>query len=131
MAPPLIRRRFNVFGLIYIQLSCSQLMFIKWLQDHMLPCPFKYITGIDCPGCGFQRSVLAMVQGDLHKSFLFYPPAIPLIIYFAYGAADGIFKLDTKNHLIKKTGFILVSTLVLVSYSLKLYGIYIHYKGSI
>jgi hypothetical protein len=97
----------------------------------MLPCPFKYITSIDCPGCGFQRSVVALIQGDLHKSFLFYPPAIPLLIFFSYGIADSFFKLDTKKQLVKKTGFMIVGTIILVSYCYKLYSIYIDHKVSI
>jgi hypothetical protein len=97
----------------------------------MLPCPFKYVTGIDCPGCGFQRAVLAMMQGNLHKSFLFYPPAIPLLIFFAYGMADNFFKLDTKKQLVKKTGFVIVGTIILVSYCFKLYSIYADHKVSI
>jgi hypothetical protein len=97
----------------------------------MLPCPFKYITGIDCPGCGFQRSVLALIQGDLHKSLLYYPPAIPLILFFAYGIADQFFNLDTQKHLVKKTGYMIVGTIILVSYCIKLYSIYNHYKVSI
>jgi hypothetical protein len=96
----------------------------------LLPCPFKYLTGIDCPGCGFQRSVIALIQGDLHKSFLFYPPAIPLILFFAYGLADKVFKLDTKNSHVKKTGYIIVATIILISYSAKLYNIYIYHKLS-
>ena len=115
----------------YIQYSCSNLVFTKWLQEHLLPCPFKYITGIDCPGCGFQRSVIALIQGDLHKSLQFYPPAIPLILFFAYGIADRRFNLDTKNSLVKKTGYMIVGTIILVSYCIKMYGIYKGYKLSI
>ena len=107
-----------------IVLSCSHLVFIKWLQDHLLACPFKYLTGIDCPGCGFQRSVIALMQGEVDKSFFFYPPAIPLIIFFAYGIADRFYNLDTKNHWVKKTGFMIVGAIILTSYCVKLYGIY-------
>lgn len=100
--------------------------FVQWLQSHMLPCPFKYFTGIDCPGCGFQRSVLALVQGNFHQSFALYPPAIPLLLFFAYGILERRFKLDTNNEMIKKTGFIIVGSIVLVSYCIKMYGLYRH-----
>ncbi|WP_040299311.1 DUF2752 domain-containing protein [Arcticibacter svalbardensis] len=53
---------------------------IHWLQNHLLPCPFKYLTGIDCPGCGFQRSVVALLQCNLHESLEIYPATIPILI---------------------------------------------------
>ncbi len=107
------------------------LIFIKWLQGHLLPCPFKYMTGIDCPGCGFQRAVIALIQGDLEKSFLFYPPAIPLLIFFAYSLADRSFNLDTKNHSVRKTLYIVVGIIILTSYGIKLYHIGLYHKLSI
>jgi hypothetical protein len=106
------------------------LLFIKWLQGHLLPCPFKYLTGIDCPGCGFQRSVLALVQGDVHQSFTLYPPAIPLLLFFAYGIADRVFKLDTKNEAIKKTLYLLIGSMMLICYGIKMYHIYTHQSVS-
>lgn len=117
-----------MFDLLIIQSSGGQLVFMHWLQEHLLPCPFRYFTGIDCPGCGFQRAVIALIQGDLHKSFQIYPPAIPLLLFFAYGITDRRFKLDTKNEVIKKTGFIIVGTIIMVSYCIKMYDIY---KGHI
>ncbi|HVW14816.1 MAG TPA: DUF2752 domain-containing protein [Mucilaginibacter sp.] len=112
-----------------IHAPCFHLGFLKWLQGHLLICPFKYLTGIDCPGCGFQRSVLALVQGDMHQSFALYPPAIPLLLFFLYGIADGIFKLDTKTGAVKKTLFVIVGSMVLVSYGVKMYRIYAHYRA--
>lgn len=46
----------------------------------MFPCIYKQLFGIDCPFCGFQRSVIALLKGDFADSFIFYPPLIPLII---------------------------------------------------
>lgn len=111
-----------------LNVFCSRLAFINWLQNHLLPCPFKYLTGIDCPGCGFQRSVLELMQGNFHKSFLLYPPAIPLLLFFAYGLADRFLKLDTQKNTVKKTLFIITGYIVLVSYSIKLLNLYGHYK---
>ncbi|MES2064153.1 MAG: DUF2752 domain-containing protein [Bacteroidota bacterium] len=92
----------------------------SWLKAHLLPCPFKYITGIDCPGCGFQRSLLALLNGDVHQSFLLYPPAIPLLIMAVWWLADSVFKLDTRKSLVKKTMFIVVALIITVSYALKM-----------
>ena len=107
------------------------MLFVQWLREHLLPCPFKYFTGIDCPGCGFQRSVIALIQGDLHESLHIYPPAIPLLLLFAYGILDRRFKLDTKNEVIKKTCGMIVGTIIIVSYCIKMYGIYKGYNVSI
>ena len=107
-----------------MQYSRGHLLFIQWLREHLLPCPFKYFTHIDCPGCGFQRSVIVLIQGDLHKSLQLYPPAIPLLLLFAYGVLDRRFKLDTKNELVKKTCYMMVGAIIIVSYCIKMYALY-------
>jgi hypothetical protein len=99
--------------------SCSPL-FINWLQDHLLLCPFKYLTGIDCPGCGFQRSVLALLKGNMHESFTLYPPTIPLLIAAVWWLADSFFKLDTSKSTVKKAMFIVTALIIAVNYTLKL-----------
>ena len=113
---------------INIHAPCNQLVFVQWLQGHLLPCPFKYVTGIDCPGCGFQRAVLALIQGNLHQSFIIYPPAIPLLAFFVYGVADKYFKLDTSKNVVKKALFVFTGSIVLISYGIKMWGLYGHYK---
>ncbi|MEN0055245.1 MAG: DUF2752 domain-containing protein [Mucilaginibacter sp.] len=114
----------------HIKIFCSQLGLVHWLQNHLIACPFKYITGIDCPGCGFQRSVMALFQGDLQKSFTLYPPTIPLLLFFTYGIADALFNWDTQKSSVKKTLFMIVGSIVLISYGIKMWGFYIHYKTS-
>jgi hypothetical protein len=48
-----------------------------WLEHHLLTCPFKDATGIDCPGCGLQRSMLSLLKGDVVDSFLYHPAGLP------------------------------------------------------
>jgi hypothetical protein len=109
--------------------SCS-LFIHSWLQDHLIPCPFKYFTGVDCPGCGFQRAVLALMQGNLSESLSLYPAAIPLLLFFLFGIANKHFKLDNPKGTITKSSFVIIGTVILVSYSIKLMHLYMHYKVS-
>ncbi|WP_183564473.1 DUF2752 domain-containing protein [Mucilaginibacter sp. SP1R1] len=116
---------------IKLTIFCSQLSFINWLQNHLLRCPFKYLTGIDCPGCGFQRSLIALLQGDIQQSFALYPPTIPLLLFFAYGVADKRWKLDNSKFVVKKAFFIIVGSMVLINYGIKIWELYQRYKLSV
>ena len=112
------------------ELFCGRLAFGNWLQNHLLPCPFKFLTGIDCPGCGFQRSLTALLHGDISDSFHLYPATIPLIIFSLFGLADKFFNIDNSNHRFKKAGFMLVGVIILISYSIKMGALYMHYIKS-
>lgn len=57
---------------------------LGWLQGHMLTCPLKKMFHIDCPGCGMQRSFLALLNGDMYTSWMFYPPTIPMLSLLAF-----------------------------------------------
>ena len=52
------------------------------MEKFMLPCLNKYLFGIECFGCGLQRSLLLMIKGDFYAAFLMYP-AIYFIIPLA------------------------------------------------
>lgn len=52
----------------------------------MLTCPGKYFFHIDCPGCGLQRSVIALLEGDLAKSLALYPATIPIFFCVIFTA---------------------------------------------
>ena len=39
----------------------------------LLPCPFHMLTGFDCPFCGGQRMVLALLQGHWTEAFWLNP----------------------------------------------------------
>ena len=48
----------------------------------MLPCLNKSLFGFECMGCGFQRSLVAVFQGQFHKAFVLYPAIFPIITMF-------------------------------------------------
>lgn len=45
-------------------------------ENYMLTCPSKKFFFIDCPGCGLQRSVWALLHGDITTSWNLYPPTL-------------------------------------------------------
>ena len=55
-------------------------MFLDWLEHQLLPCPTKHFFGIECPGCGMQRSIIELLRGNFLESIKLYPPLIPMII---------------------------------------------------
>ncbi|MFV0539114.1 MAG: DUF2752 domain-containing protein [Dysgonomonas sp.] len=72
-----------IIGGIYYLFSPAEVSFFP-------KCPFHSITGLDCPGCGSQRTLHHLTHLEIKKAFLSNPlliMAIPYIltgIYFEY-----------------------------------------------
>ena len=49
------------------------------LQEYMMPCVTKQVLGFDCPGCGLQRSILHLLNGEFIAAFQIYPAIYTLI----------------------------------------------------
>ena len=73
-----------------------------WLlsDKYMLPCISKQLFGIDCPGCGFQRSVALLLQGDFEASFLMYPGLMPMLALFGFLALNRFVSFRRANTII-------------------------------
>lgn len=94
--------------------------FLLWLKEHLLTCPIKQHTGMDCPGCGIQRSVLALFEGNVLHSFKLYPATIPLIALLIFTFVH--LKFDIKHGaLIIKILYIGVSLIILIHYIYKIF----------
>jgi Protein of unknown function (DUF2752) len=57
---------------------------ISWCESHMLACPSKKYLHIECPGCGFQRSCIALLKGNFADSLTLYPATIPILVLFLF-----------------------------------------------
>ncbi len=51
-------------------------------EDYMLPCLNKKLFGFECMGCGMQRSVALILEGDFIGAFFMYPAIYTLILLF-------------------------------------------------
>jgi len=53
---------------------------ITWLEHHLFSCFFKSNFGIECPGCGMQRSLISLLKGNILESIQYHAALIPFII---------------------------------------------------
>ncbi len=52
------------------------------LEEYMLPCLNKKLFGFDCMGCGLQRSISLICQGNFIDAFYMYPAIYTLFLLF-------------------------------------------------
>jgi hypothetical protein len=109
-------------NIITLNVFCSYLNFVNWLQNHLIPCPFKKLTGIDCPGCGMQRAIIALLKGDIYHSLSYYPACIAILITSLFVAFSKIFHFN-KTQVIKKSLCFITVSIITVSYIIKLYNL--------
>lgn len=54
------------------------------IEDFLLPCMNKTLFGVDCYGCGAQRSLLLLLNGKFHDAFFMYPAIYPILILLGF-----------------------------------------------
>ena len=90
----------------------SLLSFLTILnEDALLPCLNKQLLGIECPGCGLQRAVLLLFEGEFKAAFLMYPAIYPLILLLLFLLADQFIKIKYANLI---SIVLMVSTVILI-----------------
>lgn len=57
---------------------------LDWLEQLLLPCLFKALFHWECPGCGFQRSVLLLLKGKVWESVQLYWATFPILFMFLF-----------------------------------------------
>lgn len=73
-----------LIGVIYYVLDPSEGM---WL----LKCPFRLITGLECPSCGSQRALHALLHGEFGAALRFNPfllLSIPYLLLVIWGSVS-------------------------------------------
>jgi len=93
--------------------------FVDWLEKRQLPCFYKSLFGIDCPGCGMQRALIALLRGDLLGSLRIYPALIPTMIMLVVLAVHVFFHLKNGAKILVWL-FIFNAVIIVFSYIYKL-----------
>ncbi len=90
----------------------------------MLPCISKQITGMDCPGCGIQRSISLLIQGQFSESFVMYPALFPIGILFSFLVLDFFMEIKSSEKIKLVLMFVALGT-VIISYVIKMCAFYL------
>jgi hypothetical protein len=89
----------------------------------MLPCLNKKLFGLDCLGCGFQRSLLHVIKGDFVAAFNVYPAIYTLIIMAIFLILNLKFKFKSSKKII--IIFVIINILIIItSYFIKMKPIF-------
>lgn len=96
---------------------------MKTPEDYMLPCLNKKMFGIDCPGCGMQRSAVHLVKGEFTEAFYMYPAIYTLVLLLSFIILNYKFKF--------KHGTKIITTLAIINTIVILVNYYIKMKNSI
>lgn len=94
------------------------------MEEYLLPCLNKQLFGLECYGCGGQRSILLLLKGDFHGAFFMFPAIYPILILLGFVLFNLFYKFQydyyIKMGLILLTGFVLIS-----SYLFKIFHVFI------
>jgi hypothetical protein len=85
----------------------------------LFPCAYKQLFGIDCPMCGFQRSLLLLLRGNFRESFFMYPALVPTLALIGFFGMHLISKKMVTKKFLLTYGAVVLS-LIIVSYAVKL-----------
>jgi len=97
----------------------TMLFILNKVDSFLIPCPFKYLTALDCPGCGCQRSIIELFKGNFQESFQLYPPAIPFIFSLAIGISSYVFKWDSNSNWLKLL-YVATGLIIMCNYGYKI-----------
>lgn len=94
---------------------------VSFLEEHLLSCRWKDSLGVECMGCGLQRSFIHLLKGEFTEAFYVYPAIYTLIgmlIFFGFHAKFHF----GKGELILKWLLLLNIVVILGSYLIKIMG---------
>lgn len=94
-------------------------MLLDDLEKYMIPCVNKTIFGVECLGCGMQRSIALLFTGEFAAAFKVYPAIYSIFFLLAVIFINFFIKFKFDYQI--KIGLIIVNALVMVvSYFIKM-----------
>lgn len=82
-------------------------------------CPFFYVLGIHCPGCGMTRALLSLLHLDITAAFYYHPlfPAVLLTALYPVAEHFGVLRLSNS---VKRKLLAILCLLFFITYIIRL-----------
>jgi len=93
-------------------------MFIQ-TEDYLIPCFNKKLFGVECLGCGFQRSVLHLLKGEFAEAFHLYPAIYTLLLFLIFIILNLKFKFKHRKKIIQVLAIMNI-LMIVISYIIKM-----------
>lgn len=87
---------------------------IDYLEQHQMACAYKKYLGIECPGCGMQRSFIELLKGNIIDSIILYPALLPTIFMFIYLMI--FLKFRMKNGAVILRNLFIADAIIIIGY---------------
>ena len=84
-------------------------------------CPFSYLFGLSCPGCGMTRAFFSLLQLRFAEAF-YYHPLFPLVILLALGYSLIYFRILRISDRTKRPVLTLSCALFILVYFIRLFS---------
>lgn len=94
MARIFSRRRFLVLLLSAGSVLAVAVFYLLAQAGIGIPCLFRLVTGLLCPGCGNSRAALCLMRLDIAGAFAANPLFLPEFLYLAW-----VYLLSCKSYL--------------------------------
>ena len=88
-------------------------------EEYMLPCLNKALLGIECTGCGAQRSLVLLFNGQFEQAFFMYPAIYTILILLVFLLFNLFYKFK-QDYVIKIGLVILNAGIIGIAYIIKM-----------
>ncbi len=78
-------------------------------RENMMQCFYKKHFGVECPGCGTQRALLKLMDGDILGSIKVYPPLFLVFLTIGFLGLHLLFKFKKGGIVLK---YLAISTAI-------------------
>jgi len=96
-----------------------KLFLVGDLDKYMFPCFTKKYFGFECAGCGIQRSLALIYEGEFIAAFKMYPGIYGLLLLAFFIILNIFIKFKYSTKIITITAAVTVATIV-ISYIIKI-----------